>query len=414
MLNPKTGERELAYVTIIDDIQPIKGSDNCECAVIGGWHVMVRKGAFHIGDPAVYFEIDSKLDPSNPAFAFMSGKKYRVKTQRYTFGGKGNFISQGLIMSAENLGWKIIPQYIGDKKYLDILDDDGIKHGIDNESRFLTKKLNITYYIPEDNKRKADSFDKYKKMAQRNSKLFSHYSFRWLMRRMWGKKLLFIFFGKKRDKRNAWPSHICSKTDVERIQNMPYILKDKSPYIATEKVDGSSCTIAAEKIRFGKIKYYICSRNVVFENENQSCYYDSNIYWEMWNKYNFKEKITQILKDLNLSNIALQMEVYGQSVQKRDYSLNERKVAIFHIVSNTVKMPIDKVVEICNKYELPCIPIINNNYTLPDTIDELQEYVESAPSMIDNKIKEGIVFYDKETGQKYFKFVSPEFLIKYH
>ena len=55
MLNPKTGERELAYVTIIDDIQPIKGSDNCECAVIGGWHVMVRKGEFHIGDPAVYF-----------------------------------------------------------------------------------------------------------------------------------------------------------------------------------------------------------------------------------------------------------------------------------------------------------------------------------------------------------------------
>lgn len=231
---------------------------------------------------------------------------------------------------------------------------------------------------------------------------------------MWGKKLLFIFFGKKRDKRNTWPSHICSKTDVERIQNMPYILKDKSPYIATEKVDGSSCTIAAEKTHFGKIKYYICSRNVVFENENQSCYYNSNIYWEMCNKYNFKEKITQILKDLNLSNIALQMEVYGQNVQKRDYSLNERKVAIFHIVSSTVKMPIDKVVEICNKYKLPCIPIINDNYTLPDTIDELQEYVESAPSMIDNKIKEGIVFYDKETGQKYFKFVSPEFLIKYH
>lgn len=121
---------------------------------------MVHKGEFHIGDPAIYFEIDSKPDPSNPAFAFMSGKKYRVKTQRYTFGGKGNFISQGLIMSAENLGWKAAEGGINA-----VIDNEGNYHRSDEESRFLTKKLNITYYIPEDNKRKADSFDKYKKMA---------------------------------------------------------------------------------------------------------------------------------------------------------------------------------------------------------------------------------------------------------
>ena len=43
MLNPKTNVRELAYVVNIDAIEPIQGSDNCECAVVGGWHVMVRK-----------------------------------------------------------------------------------------------------------------------------------------------------------------------------------------------------------------------------------------------------------------------------------------------------------------------------------------------------------------------------------
>ena len=36
MLNEKN-ERELAYVVKIDDIKPIIGSDNCECAVVGGW-----------------------------------------------------------------------------------------------------------------------------------------------------------------------------------------------------------------------------------------------------------------------------------------------------------------------------------------------------------------------------------------
>lgn len=36
MVNKETGIRELAYIVKIDDIQPIEGSDNCECAVIGG------------------------------------------------------------------------------------------------------------------------------------------------------------------------------------------------------------------------------------------------------------------------------------------------------------------------------------------------------------------------------------------
>lgn len=89
-------------------------------------------------------------------------------------------------------------------------------------------------------------------------------------------------------------------------------------------------------------------------------------------------------------------------------------MAVFHIVSNGVKFSMDKTVEICEKYGLPHVPIVNDNYILPDTIDELQVYVEGAQSMIDGKPREGIVFYDKETGQQYFKFVSPEFLMKYH
>ena len=67
MLNSKTGERELAYVVIISNIEPIQGSDNCECAIVGGWHIMVRKGEFHPGDVGIYFEIDSLLDASNSA-----------------------------------------------------------------------------------------------------------------------------------------------------------------------------------------------------------------------------------------------------------------------------------------------------------------------------------------------------------
>ena len=109
------------------------------------------------------------------------------------------------------------------------------------------------------------------------------------------------------------------------------------------------------------------------------------------------------------------MEVFGDGVQKRDYSLkNERQIRVFHIVSNGVKFPMDTVVEICEKYGLPHVKIVNDNYILPDTIEEVQQFVESEGSDIDGLPREGIVFYDKATGQQYFKFVSPNFLMKYH
>ena len=281
----------------------------------------------------------------------------------------------------------------------------------------LTEKLNVKYYVPEDNKRKANGIHKkakYQSMASRYPHIFKKKPVRWLMRREWGRKLMFLFFGRKRDKGTAWPSHIAAKTDVERIQNEIWVLKDKTPYVVTEKIDGSSCSVMAERSRFGKIKYYVCSRNVVFQDEKQKCLYDENIYFEMYHKYNMREILTKILEDYDLKNVAIQFEVFGPNVQKNDYSLSEREGRVFHIVSNREKFPMDKVVEICEKYGLPHVPIIDDNYILPDTIEEVQAFVEGEGSKINGKMKEGVVFYDKATGQKYFKFVSPEYLMKVH
>ena len=154
MLN-KDGTRELAYVVAIDRIEPIQGSDNCEAAIVGGWRVMVRKGTFKAGDLAVYFEIDSKLDTNKPEFAFLEKKHGKIKTQKYTFGGKGLMISQGLLMAAEDFGWKVITTPV--TKYIDTGEgaDSGLKEGA-----FLTQRLGVTYADAADNKRKANSQDK--------------------------------------------------------------------------------------------------------------------------------------------------------------------------------------------------------------------------------------------------------------
>ena len=410
MLNANS-ERELAYVVLIDGIEPIPGYDRVEHAIVGGWRVIVQKDQFKVGDPAIYFEIDSRVPADRECFAFLEKRHYKVKTLKMC-----KTLSQGLLMHASDFGWEIHERGNLDtgESIVYIFDDEGVEHYATDESRFLTKKLGVTYADDEDNVRKAAPVDKYKKMAQRHPNIFKKPFVRWLMKHEWGRKIMFFFFGKKKDKKNGWPSHIAQKTDVERIQNCIWLLNDKQPYVASEKVDGSSFSAMAERGRFGKIKYYVCSRNVVFDNPNAECFYDTNIYFEAWNKYNLKEIITKILNDYNLPNVAIQAEVYGNDIQKRDYSTKEHKMAVFHIVSNCVKFPMDRVVEICEKYGLPHVPIVDDNYIFPDTIEELQEYVESEPSKIDGLAREGIVFYDKATGAQYVKFVSPNFLMKYH
>ena len=222
MLNAKN-ERELCYVVRVDEIKPIEGRDRVECAVVGGWTIMVRKGQFQPGSLGIYFEIDSQVPEKEP-FMFLEAKKFKIKTQKYKT-PDGQFWSQGLLMGAEDFGWTTAERE-SDTCSTCIVDSDGVAHYVDDESRFLTKQLNVIYAVAEDNSRKAGSADKYKKMAQRNGKLFAHQPFRWLMRHEWGKKLLFVFFGKKKDKKGGWPEWV-AKTDEEREASRQKYLDQK-------------------------------------------------------------------------------------------------------------------------------------------------------------------------------------------
>ena len=69
--------------------------------------------------------------------------------------------------------------------------------------------------------------------------------------------------------------------------------------------------------------------------------------------------------------------------------------------------------EILSNYDIPCVPILDEEYVLPDTLEELRAFVDSEGSKLDGEIKEGIVFRSLD-GERSFKCVSPEFLIKYH
>lgn len=404
MLN-KEGRRELAYFVEVGAITPMN-ADRLECAHVGGWNCVVGKEEFRVGELAVYFEIDSLLPDRSPfsSMDFLRSKHFKIKTQKI----RGVY-SQGLLMPLSAFGWEEYTNEDGSRYVKDNSTGELMK---DNE--FLTDRLGITYAVFEDNARKAGVNDKYQKMTQRHPKLSKTRFWKKLYKTTTGRKILFACFGKKRDKKGAWPSHIAAKTDQERLANMVWVLQDKNPWVATEKIDGSSCSIMIEKLKFGRLRQYVCSRNVVFDSPDSNCFYSNNIYYEMYEKYGFKEKMPLILKEVGAKTLAIQMEIYGSGVQKRTYSTDSHKIAVFHIVIDGVKIPMEDVVKICEKYDLPHVPILNSNYILPDTIEEVQEYVESDKSWIDGLPREGIVFYDKTNSSRSFKFVSPSYLIKYH
>lgn len=258
-------ERSLAHVEEITNITPILGADRIAMAQILGWRCIVNKEEFSIGDKCIYFEIDSLVNKEDERFAFLEKKNYKVKTMKL---GKFNVISQGLAMPLSEF-----PE-LGD-----------LPVGTD-----VTKKLKVTYYDPEDQKRKANTVDpnaKYKSMASRHPEIFRKRLVRWLMRREWGKKLLFVFFGKKKDNPRGFPSHFVKKTDEERVENMPWILESKNnKYSVTEKCLSSRMIVRTDKgnIRIGKIVNQNMDVLVATYNEDKRCVE----YKPVINKYKIK------------------------------------------------------------------------------------------------------------------------------
>ena len=405
MLN-KNNERELAYVVLVDGIEELPGYDRVESAIIGGWRCIVPKGQFKPGDPGIYFEIDSKVPSDNPAFAFLEKRNYKIKTQKMC-----RSLSQGLLMHAEDFGWEII---LDGTKTPYIYDGEKV-HYADDESRFLTKELGITYADDEDNKRKASSVDKYKKMAQRHPNIFKKSWARWMMKRKWGRKLMFFFFGKKKDKKNGWPEWV-QKTDEERVQNMPWILNDEGTWIATEKIDGSSTTFTMKRGKRGKKEFYVCSRNVCFDSIDKPCYYDTNIYWEMAEKYKMFDVLSNLLNHMPAAEwITIQGETYGAGVQRRDYSLEGHDFAAFNLITSDKgrwnSCAMRDLLEY--GYNVPCVPIVDTGFKFNGmTVDQLLIKAEGA-SNIDGKPREGLVLRSVD-GTKSFKAVSNSFLLKYH
>lgn len=411
MLN-KNNERELAYLVKVDNITPMN-ADRLECAHIGGWHCVVGKGEFKVGDPAIYFEVDSQLPDVAPfsEMEFLRSKNFKIKIQKIR-----SEYSQGLLMPLSAWVDKEgkVPTWLAALNIT--IATNGLEAVLESEAKFLTQTLGVTYNEPADNVRKSSGMDKYKKMAARHPEIFKKKWARWLMKREWGRKLLFIFFGKKKDKKGAWPSWI-KKTDEERIENCEWLLKQDQEWVVTEKIDGTSTTFALR----GK-DFYVCSRNVVFDRPDKGCFYDTNVYTEMAQKYDMENKLKKMLAHKQLQQkkcvgVIVQAETYGAGIQRRTYNMKDHDMAIFNIIwvfkdGHQERLNPLKGKDCAAVYDLPYVPVLGQ-FKLPDNCDDMIALAASENSKIDGGMREGLVCRSFD-GVQSFKAVSREYLVKYH
>lgn len=400
MLNPKTNLRELAYVVKIDSISSMN-ADRLECAHVLGWNIVVGKNEFKPGDKAVYFEIDSQLPAKKPFsdMEFLVSKHYKVKTQRIR-----KIASQGLLVSFDSFGWPQDKYEVGD---------------------FLTEELGVTYNVVEDNARKSSKPNpnaKYQSMINRHPWMYKNHFTRWMLGYNFGKRILFAFFGKKADNQRGFPTKFpyIHKTDEERVENIPWILNDKEPWIVTTKIDGTSSTYIMERTKKNKFEYYVCSRNVRMLKPTQESFHnekgDVNVYWQMSDKYHIEEALRDLLiKHPDWTYVCLQGETAGQNLQGNPHKFPDVRFFGFNLIDSKTGRwnSVDAAELMKNDYNIPWVPIVNKGtYILPDTMEEIKAQAEGpceAPGA--SGLREGYVYRSLD-GQKSFKNVSTKYLLK--
>ena len=360
--------RKLASIQKIEWINPIPNKDKIELAGVLGFQVIVQKNEYKIGDKTIFVEIDSVL-PDKPEFGFLKSKKFRIKTMKL-----GDTLSQGICFSMSMLS---------DREYK--IDED------------VTEILGIQKYEPNKDNRDIET-------DRLNNKKYKHPIFKILFRFKFIRNLII-----SKERKEEFPEFI-SKTDETRIQNIPNILRNKDiKYVVHEKVDGQSGTFFLKKIskkwfwQKDSYDFGVCSRNLRLKSK------DNSSYWSVVDKYN----IEYVLKDLICDKdfVAIQGECIAPNVQGNKYKVVEPDLYIFNLIYPDGKVDSLNGERILGEYGLKWCPLINDNFTLLDSVNEMLEYA-TGDSKLYKTLREGLVFRSYSNNIS-FKSVSPSFLIKH-
>lgn len=347
--------RKLASIRKIDEIRPIEGADAIECAVVGGWTVVVKKGEFTVGDLAMYLEIDSFVPTALAPFLTKPGhfaKTYSVTNEDGTV----------TTIEGERLRTVKLRGQLSQGLLLPIPEDTIKGAGI-----LIADGLDVT-----------DHLGILKWEAPVNAQLAGM-------------------------ARGNFPTAV-PKTDQERIQNLTRELQkwtmDETTWEVTEKLDGSSCTFFMD----GEGEFHVCSRNLNLKQD------EFNTFWKAAVHYN----VESTMRTFGLLNVAIQGELIGEGIQGNPYGIKGHEFHCFDIYD--VKLgqymkPNDRRAT-CEFMKIKHVPVIEKNWRLVENTTKLLSIAEGKSVLNVGTEREGLVFKNNKEHNVSFKAISNKFLLK--
>ena len=357
----------VCYVSTIKEIKPIEGADKIELAVIGGWNCVIQKNAYKVGDLVVVATTDAVIpvDLSDR----MEVTSYLRKGQRVRTVKLRGVYSECLIIPT-----KFIPG-IGEIYY------DGTD---------MMELMGISKWEPPVQMRQLSSGKKVR--YQDNPNFHVYYKF-------------------------------------PNLKNAPDMFTEKDLVEITRKIHGTNARygiVKKSKIslwdkivkflgnKWVEYEFVVGSHNVEKGSDSQG-FYDTNVWYEIAEKYNIKEKMWDIAKFRGAEDIGTGMtlygEIYGAGIQKGyDYGLSEIKLVGFDVSINGQYLDTSRAAYIITAhFRVPYVPILWTGMWSKQIQDSfvLNNFIEGT------KVPhEGVVVKDVSGDRrKIAKVINPDYLI---
>jgi RNA ligase len=383
--------RTLATIQTIKSLDPLPEKDKIVLASFEntGWHVIVGKDDFKVGDKCIYVEADSIL-PQRPEFEFLRKRCWNEKWQGFRIRNMkmAQTFSEGIAF----------PQSIIAGNTMKSIPD-----GVD-----VTEQLGIIKYDPE---ALAEA-----KLLEQRTKKYGPFM-RFMLRIPIIKKLLY-----PKRKSTSFPKW-AHMSDETRVQVLPYVYEDYKgvKVYVTEKLDGQSCL-------FGMVhrEFVVCSRRMRLPAPRKikgKWAEMKNKYWESAEKFDVKNKLQRASKELGI-DLYVQGEQCGPGISGNRVKWTELKFYIFNIydVTHAKYFAFEDMVSFCAKYGFEMVPLLEITDFRWENVDALIAYAKGNSVITNTELREGIVIRSYEpkqpgrgmAGQASFKVINPDFDLKWH
>ena len=356
----------VCFVTRIKEILPIEGADNIELAIVDGWNCITKKGEYKVGDKVVVATTDAIIpeDLSN----LMNVTNYLRKGQRVRTVKLRGVYSECLLIPFKYL----LPTTL----------EDSVSVGKD-----MMSMLGITKYEPPVKQIQLASGKKIR--YSENPNFLIYYKF-------------------------------------PNIKNVDGMFTEEDEVQITRKIHGTNSRYGIVKKNklslWDKLKkflriadkwvdyeFVVGSHNVEKGSDSQG-FYDTNVWYEIADKYNIKEKLWATAK-LYGTSVVVYGEIYGSGIQKGyDYGLTDIEFTCFDIMIDGKYLETSRTKYICEAtlrlphveelYVGPWSQEIQNKYTFNNFINGTK-----VPH-------EGIVIkHVSGAREKIAKVINPDYLI---